>query len=103
MAFAASRRKIKCGTISGINKKPRNRDALNKKNSTINVPVEILGLSNIEIASVKIDAKANEFIIHVLAHNKKCLVEFVNVRQSLMGVVRNNRQNLPVFADIPCE
>lgn len=40
---------------------------MNKNNSTITLPVEILGLSNIEIESVKTDAKENEIVIRVIS------------------------------------
>lgn len=42
---------------------------MDKNNSTLTLPVEILGLSNIEIESIKIDA--HEIVIRVISMQKE--------------------------------
>jgi hypothetical protein len=49
----------------------QNRDTMDKKYSTITLPVEILGLSNIEIESTTINVAENEIVIRVNSTEKE--------------------------------
>jgi len=49
----------------------QNRDTMDKKNSIITLPLEILGLSNIEIESTKINVDENEIFIRVNSTEKE--------------------------------
>jgi len=49
----------------------QNRDTMDKKNSIITLPLDILGLSNIEIESTKINVDENEIFIRVNSTEKE--------------------------------
>ena len=67
-------------------------------NSTINLPIEILGLSNIKIDSVKINAADNEIIIRVTSIQEEILCRICNRPTASYGKGRELKlRHLPVF------